>query len=83
MFEELAKQISDTSVKLEAKRGAEVAVPWFERQMGWLGELRDGSEEARGELREGFESASDSGVDITAKEWCKIMHALLPEDYPF
>jgi hypothetical protein len=52
MFDELAKQISDTSVKLEEKRGPEVAVPWFERQMEWLGELKDGFKEAEIKLKE-------------------------------
>lgn len=51
MFEELAKQIRDTSVKLEEKKGAEVAVPWFERQMERLGELKDGFEEAKEKIK--------------------------------
>lgn len=45
MFEELAKQINDASVKLEEQRGPEVAVPWFERQMEYLYELKEGFKE--------------------------------------
>lgn len=51
MFEELAKQIEDMALKLEKQRGAEVAVPWHERQMEWLGELRDGIEEAKEKMK--------------------------------
>ena len=50
MFDELAKQISDTSVKLEEKRGVAYATAWFERQMEWFGELRDGFKEAESEI---------------------------------
>ena len=49
MFDELAKQIRDTSVKLEEQRGVAYATAWLERQMMWLGELKDGFKEAEEE----------------------------------
>lgn len=66
MIKELAKQIEDIALKLEEQKGPEVGVPWFERQMDWLGWLKDalkerdeGSREmAMEELTEGFKYAN-------------------------
>lgn len=67
MFEELAKQIRDTSVKLEEQRGVAYATAWLERQMMWLGELKDGFEEAEDELKEGFKVAKEKLKRVETK----------------
>ena len=48
----LVEQIREVSVKLEEQRGVAYATAWFERQMGWFGELYDGFKEAKKQLTE-------------------------------